>query len=187
MAAAKKTARKPAKRAPKKASPKADPEPVAWATPPPAPMASLAPIAASPGWQEAPPPMRPDEERTYAMLLHLSALAGLLIGFFFIGPLVMWLVRKEASPFIDRHGRAAVNFHLSLLAYALAGVVLVGVVAVVTFGLGVLLLLPLIIVGAIALGILSIVFPIVACLRAQAGQEYAYPLSIRFIPPPNVP
>ncbi|MHB1261454.1 MAG: DUF4870 domain-containing protein [Thermoplasmatota archaeon] len=187
MAAAKKTSRKSAKTAPKKAAAKATPraqpqaEPEAWATPP------VAPPAPTHAWQAMPSTMRPDEERSYAMLLHLSALAGLLIGFFFIGPLILWIVKKDASPFIDRHGRAAVNFHLSLMAYAVGAIVLIGFIAIVTLGLGVLLLLPLIIVGALALGVLSIVFPIVACIRAQAGQEYAYPLSIRFIPPPGTP
>jgi hypothetical protein len=185
VAAAKQASRKTAKTAAKKAAPRkaaapaASDEPEAWATPAPAPAAAVA-------WQAA-PGMRADEERTYAMLLHLSALAGLLIGGgFILGPLIMWLVKKEASPFVDRHGRAAVNFHLSLLAYAIGGAVLIGIIAIATLGLGVLLLIPVIILGAIALAVLAVVFPIIACLRAQAGLEYAYPMSIRFIPPPAV-
>jgi uncharacterized Tic20 family protein len=177
---ASKTAKAGAKKTTRKAPPPAEPE--AWATPAPAPAA--APTAA---WQAA-PGMRPDEERTYAMLLHLSALAGLLIGGgFILGPLIMWLIKKESSPFVDRHGRTAVNFHLSLLAYAIGGAVLIGIIAIATLGLGVLLLIPVIILGAIALAVLAVVFPIMACLRAQAGLEYTYPMSIRFIPPPGTP
>jgi uncharacterized Tic20 family protein len=185
VAAAKK-ASKTSKPAAKKAAPKPAPqaEPEAWATPPPAP---AAPAATTAGWQAAPAPMRQDQQRTYAMLLHLSALVGLLIGFFFIGPLVMWIIKKDESPFVDRHGRAAVNFHLSLLLYAIGGAVLIGIIAVLTLGLGVILLIPVIILAAIALGLVSIIFPIIACLRAQAGLEYVYPLSIRFIPLPAGP
>jgi uncharacterized protein len=131
--------------------------------------------------------MRPEDESQYAMFLHLSALAGLIIGFFFLGPLILWLVKKDESPFVDRHGRTALNFHLSVLVYMVAAGLLMLVVAVATLGIGLLVLLPVFIIVAIAAMVAVIALPIVACLRAQAGQEYTYPLSIRFLserPPP---
>ena len=117
------------------------------------------------------------DDRQYAMLLHLSALAGLLIGFFFVGPLILWLVKRD-SPFVDQHGRAAMDFHLSMLIYAVAGSLLVGLVAVFTLGLGVLLLLPVIILVALAAMVLFVLFPILAAVQANQGRPYRYPLSI---------
>lgn len=121
----------------------------------------------------------PRDDRQYAMLLHLSALAGFLFGgLLFLGPLIMWLIRKDQSPFVDRHGRAAVDFHISLLIYGLAATLLLVVVAVATLGLGILLLIPAIIVGALLVLVLTIVFPILAALKANDGLEYRYPLAI---------
>lgn len=125
------------------------------------------------------------DDRSYAMLLHLSALGGLVIGMFFLGPLILWLVRKDRSPFVDAEGRGAVNFHLSMLLYAVAAGVLAMVITIATLGLGLLLLMPLLFVGVFAWIVLSVVFPIVAAVKANQGLPSRYPLSIRFIRPPG--
>jgi uncharacterized Tic20 family protein len=126
--------------------------------------------------------MTPDEERQYAMFLHISALAGLVLGgFFFLGPLIMWLIKKDESAFVDRHGRSALNFYISLVVYAVAAGVLLVLIAVVTLGLGLILLIPLIVVVGIAAAVLLILLPVLAAMKAREGQEYRYPLSIRFI------
>lgn len=153
------------------------PATAAWqAAPDPAPQP--APAAAAPP-RAAGSPM---DDRQYAMLLHLSALAGLILGtLFFLGPLIMWLVKKDQSPFIDRHGRAAMDFHISVIIYAAAAGILFAVLLVMTLGLGIILLLPAIILLAIAAGICVILFPILAALRANEGKEYAYPLSLRLL------
>lgn len=102
------------------------------------------------------------DERTMAMLCHLlTFVAG------FIGPLIIWLVKKEESPFVDDHGKAALNFQISLFIYMMISVVLM-----------------LVIVGiftAMALGLLSVVCTIIAAVRAHNGEHYKYPLAIRFL------
>ena len=109
------------------------------------------------------------DARRWAMLCHLAALFGLLgnlIGFL-IGPLVVWLLKKDDAPFIDEHGKEAVNFQitmfLALFLGALLTLVLVGIVIL------------------IAVVILMIVMPIVAAIKASNGEHYRYPLTIRFI------
>ncbi len=158
----------------------------------PAPAAAAqewTPAPAAPEWTAAPEPSPAQpaaagfNERQYAMFLHLSALAYLIGLPGFLGPLIMWLVKKDESAFVDRHGRAAMNFHLSVLLYIVAAVVLIGVVAVVTLGIGVILMIPLIVLGAIAAFVLLIILPILAGLRANEGQEHRYPLSITFLKP----
>lgn len=133
--------------------------------------------------------MEPADERQYAMLLHLSALAGVVLsGLFFLGPLVMWLIKKDESGFVDRHGRAAIDFFLSLLIYGAVVAALFLAFAVVTLGIGVLLLLPAVFVLAIVAGVALILLPILAAVKAHAGQEWRYPLAIPFLskgaPPP---
>lgn len=125
--------------------------------------------------------MTEQQEREYALFVHLSGLVGLLSIPSVLGPLILWVIKKDASPFVDRHGRAAVNFHLSLLVYILVFVAVAVVLTVATLGLGLLLVIPLIIVGAIAVAILMVALPIIAGLKARDGQEYAYPITIRFL------
>jgi uncharacterized Tic20 family protein len=201
--AAKTTARKAPARPAKSAAtaPAAEPAAEGWEeapafatppaprlAPPPAPTAAPAAWTAAPGGRA---PMRADEERQYALFLHLSALAGFLTGGlgFVLGPLIMWLIKKDDSPFVDRHGRAAVDFWISVLIYVVGAFVLFMVVAVATLGIGVLLLIPLLFVGGIALFVLALLLPILAGLKAQRGEEHRYPLSFRFLghPPQQAP
>jgi len=107
--------------------------------------------------------------RQWAMICHLVALVGLLgngIGFL-LGPLVVWLVKRHDDPFIDEQGKEAVNFQITMLIAALVS----GVLIFVLIGI------PLLIVVAI----LTIVFPIIAAVKANQGEHYRYPLSIRMI------
>lgn len=108
------------------------------------------------------------EARTYGMLCHLSALAGYIIPVGnIIGPLIFWLLKRDQHPFVNEQGKESLNFQISVLIYAL----LAGLLCIVFIGL---LLLPLI-------GIGSLVFIIIASVRANAGESYRYPLTIRFI------
>lgn len=122
-----------------------------------------------------PPPMPPwpvvsQDDRTLAMLCHLLAI---FTGF--LGPLVLWLVKKDSSPFVDLHGREALNFQLTLLLVSVCATALVFTLFLAFF-VGILLLpaLFLISVGAIVLEIM-------AALAAQRGDCYHYPCSIRFV------
>jgi uncharacterized Tic20 family protein len=106
-------------------------------------------------------------ERTYAMCLHLSLL---LVHFLMpvVPALVMWLVKRDRSPFVDDHGREAINFQVSLVLYGLAAVPLM-----LFCGLGAVVL-----IGAYVLGIVGM---ILAAIAAQRGEYFRYPATIRFL------
>lgn len=107
-------------------------------------------------------------EKTYAMLCHLVAFSGFIIPFgSIIGPLVMWLIKKEESEFINHHGKESLNFQISIAIYAIIS----GILALVLIG----------ILFLIALGIIWIVFVIIASVKTSEGEEYRYPLTIRFV------
>ena len=109
-----------------------------------------------------------DEEKTMAMLCHLSALAGCIVPFgHIIGPLVIWLMKKEGSPFIDHHGKEAVNFQIVLTIYMIIAALLI----IVVIGI---FILPL-------LGIAGQVLMIIAAIKAKDGEYYRYPFIFRVI------
>lgn len=129
----------------------------------------------------------PDRDaRTWATVAHLSPLAG-LTGIPFanvIGPLVVWLIKRQDHPFVDDQGKEALNFQLSLTLYAVA----VGLVLAPVLFIGALLpvlpglvFVPVAIVGAVALLVFGLVMIVVAALRANEGEAYRYPLTIRFV------
>jgi uncharacterized Tic20 family protein len=109
-------------------------------------------------------------ERTYAMFTHLALLAVHFFPVPVIPSLVMWLIKRDRSPYIDDHGREAVNFQLSLVIYALLIVPLAGLI---TCGVGFVLWIPV-----YALGIVGM---ILAAIAANKGQFYRYPATIRFL------
>ena len=114
------------------------------------------------------------DARTWAMLAHLSALSALVTGVgSIIGPLVVWLIKKDEYPFVNDQGKEALNFHLTMLIAYVA----LGLLTCVTIGFGALLTVPLMIVVAI----FEMVFSIVAGVQANQGVAYRYPLTIRMI------
>lgn len=96
------------------------------------------------------------------MLGHLSYF---VLGL--IAPLVIYLVKKDSSPFVRQHAAEALNFHLTLTVAAVVSALLVLVL------IGVFLLLALLVAGA--------VFAVVAAVAAGKGQTYRYPMTIRFV------
>lgn len=115
------------------------------------------------------------EERTYAVMMHLSLLGYLFAPFvMFIAPLVMWLVKKDTSRFLDDHGRETLNFHLTLMLYAVVLPILVTPLALLTCGLAwaAAALLPF---------VLGLVGMISAARAADRGEYYRYPMTLRFI------
>ena len=103
------------------------------------------------------------------MICHLSALIGLLgngIGFV-LGPLVIWLVKREDHPFVDEQGKEAVNFQITMF-----------------LALFVCIPLMLVVIGfilAVIIAFLMIIFPIIGAIKASDGESYRYPLSLRLI------
>lgn len=114
------------------------------------------------------------EDRQWGMLAHLSALIGAAVGgMSFVGPLIVWLVKKDQSPFVDYHGKEALNFQLNMLIY----LSILLAISLVTCGFGLFVTIPVM----IALGIYSFVMPIIAGLKANNGEYYRYPATFRLI------
>ncbi|MBW3653905.1 MAG: DUF4870 domain-containing protein [Actinobacteria bacterium] len=115
-----------------------------------------------------------DDTRSWALAAHLSALLSLVvIGLVFVGPLVVYLVKKD-DPFVRRHAAEALNFNLSFLLYAI-------VLGIVTF-IGLFLIVGLLLIPLFfVLAIVWVVFVAIAAVKAGQGEEYRYPLTIRFV------
>jgi uncharacterized Tic20 family protein len=111
----------------------------------------------------------PDQAvRNTAVAAHLSTFAGLVVPFgSVIGPLAVWLTRRDRDPFIDDTGREALNFGISIAIYGsvllVAALMLVGI--------------PLLVVGVIA----WVVLASLAAVKASQGQSYRYPLTMRLV------
>ena len=105
----------------------------------------------------------------WGMLAHLSAFAGLVIPFIghVLGPLVIWLIKRETMPFVNDQGKEALNFQITVtIAFAVAGVLVLAFIGI--------LLLPLI-------AIADIIMTIIAAVKANEGVVYRYPLTLRLI------
>ena len=112
----------------------------------------------------------------WAMLINLATVAGVVLSggtLTIIAVLVIWLVYRERSALVDFHGKQQVNLAITIL---LAGIVSV-IGTLVTFGVGGLLLIPLMLV----FGIYVIVISIIAAVAANKGEYYKIPLTIPFI------
>ena len=121
-----------------------------------------------------------------AFLLHLSAFFGYIFPFgAVVGPLVIWEMNKRKSDFIDRNGKEAINFNLSYLLYTFVlGLSIVPfVIRTVMNDLHHLDLFGIISVGSIigVLAIVKFVLIIIAASKANQGEVYNYPLTIKFI------
>jgi len=130
--------------------------------------------------------MRTRNDNNNAFLLHLSAFFGYIFPFgAVVGPLVFWELNKKKSDFLDKNGKEAVNFNLSYLLYTfILGLSIVPfIIRTATSDLHHLDLFGMISVGSI-IGILAIVkfvLIIFAAIKANQGEVYNYPLTIKFI------
>ncbi len=109
------------------------------------------------------------DERTWAMLCHLSALLGYImpvIGWY-LGPFLVWQIKKNTMPSIEAHGKEVLNFQLSLLVYAVVSCLLI----IVAIGIALLWVL----------AVFNVVCLIVAAIKANNGESWRYPLCIRFL------
>ncbi|MEM8952849.1 MAG: DUF4870 domain-containing protein [Verrucomicrobiota bacterium] len=112
------------------------------------------------------------EEKTMAMLTHLLAFSGYftVIGTI-VGPLILWVLKRDTMPFVDDQGKEAVNFNISFFIYYVIAGILCATIIFLIIG-----------VPAFAiLFILHVVFIIVAAIKASNGEAYRYPMTIRFI------
>jgi hypothetical protein len=157
-----------------------DPTPEQGATPPPPPAGAVPPQAyqAPPAGYQAPPPgyaappqgyaaaapMSDSDQRMWAMLAHLG---GILLGF--VAPLIVWLVYREKSRFVEEQAKEALNFQITMI----IGWVVIFILTLVT--LGILFFLYFI------LWIVIVAFSIIGGLAANKGQAYRYPFALRLI------
>lgn len=102
------------------------------------------------------------------MLCHLLAFSGFIIPFgTILGPLVIWLIKKDQSSFVNDQGKESLNFQISIIIYSIVAAILCLIF------IGFVLL--------IAIGIVWLIFVIIASVKANEGKMYRYPLTIRFI------
>ena len=114
------------------------------------------------------PPAATSEERTWSILLHISALAGMVFPLGnVLGPFVFWLIKKPESELVDRHGKAALNFQISSTIYFIG----MGFLVFVFIGIPMLILY----------SIFWFIMVIVATIRAADEQDPNYLLSISFL------
>ncbi len=114
-----------------------------------------------------------EQERQWGMLAHASLLSWFLtagVGFL-LGPLIVWLVKKETSPFVDVCGKEALNLGINA-----AGWSIVAGICVLT-----IILIPVAFIIGIVGGIIMLVLPIVAALKAKDGVPYRYPFIFRIL------
>jgi uncharacterized protein len=127
------------------------------------------------------PPVQPvsapaTSTRSWEILCHLSSMVGLLGVPFgnIIGPLVVWLIKRDASPGVDAHGKESLNFHISWTIYGLVVAAIAGLLTIFIIGI---FLWPVLIIGWLAMLILVVI----GSVKASNGQLYRYPLTIRFL------
>jgi len=121
---------------------------------------------------DSPPALRAtptESERTWGMLAHLSALAGVVVWLIgcVAGPLVVWIARRDQSAFVAEHAREALNFNITVVLAAMVCMVLM--LVFVGFILGA------------ALFIVWLVFTLIAAIKASEGETYRYPFSLRLV------
>lgn len=107
------------------------------------------------------------DSRMWAMLVHLTG-ASILVGVpGFIGPLVIWLIKREDMPFVDREGKESLNFQITLaIVYLISTPLAFFCIGFITAGVA---------------WIMNIVFCIIAAVKANNGEAYRYPLTLRLI------
>lgn len=131
-----------------------------------------------PSYPPVPPVLPPPDNhvRLWNMLCHLSALAGLLAIPFanVLAPLIVWLIKKNEIPSVEIHGKAAVNFQLTIVIATLVTFAVAFALSFVCIGI-VLFSVPGVIFAC------GMVFAVIAGIKANEGQEYKYPYSLNLI------
>jgi len=107
-------------------------------------------------------------DEQWSLFAHLASFAGYLLPLGnIVGPLAIWLSKRNDSAFVDRHGAAALNFQISLTIYFIVSFFL----TIVFIG----------VIGIIAVIVIDLVYTIVNMVHASNGRDPRYPLTIRFV------
>lgn len=140
-------------------------EPSPYSAPPPPPESNLGGVSA--------------EQRQWAMFAHLSAIAGAVltsgIGGWgtFLGPLIIWLIKKDTMPFVEDQAKEALNYNITVAIVFFALWVLV----FITLGIGFLIAIP----AWLVVGVAWLVFTIIAAVKSNEGVSYRYPFTLRLV------
>lgn len=115
------------------------------------------------------------EEKQWAMFAHFSALLGVLVGGWlsFLGPLIIWQIKKDTMPFVADQAKEALNFNITVSAIIL----MLWIVTFVTLFLASILTFPLMFV----IGVAALIFVIIAGIKANEGVAYRYPFAVRLV------
>lgn len=127
------------------------------------------PATGSGGYPDVPTAEVPADQRTPGMLCHLLALVALL-GIPFgniLGPLIMWLVKKDEMPFVNDQGKESLNFQITMA------------IAAIVAGISILVLIGFLLLPAVL--IVWLVFTIIGSIKASNGEYYRYPFALRLI------
>ena len=144
-------------------------------------------------------------QKNLAAIIHLSALSKFIFPLGnFIMPIILWTINKDKSDFIDKHGKQAINFQLSILIYT----IIIGCLSIPLFLFGVLntfdfpefwnvydfdfhlshrdnfnFIIVSILAGLLVLAafVLEIIFIVIATGKANKGEPYKYPITIKFL------
>ncbi len=109
------------------------------------------------------------------MLCHLSALVGFIIPFGnILGPLLVWQIKKNEIPSVNVHGKAALNFQITVTIAIFIGMAVAILLSFIRIGF---LLFPLVIL----IGLAGLILAIIAGLKANNGEEYQYPYSLNLV------
>jgi uncharacterized Tic20 family protein len=124
----------------------------------------------TPPLPELKPVMEPTaDERQWALLAHLSGLiASFLGGMSFLGPLIIWLIKKDQSAFVADQAKEALNFQIA-----------VTIALFVSFAIGAATCIGFLLIPVVGIG--SLVFAIIAAMEANKGVVYRYPYTIRLV------
>jgi uncharacterized Tic20 family protein len=126
----------------------------------------------------APQPATPEptvgDERTWAMLGHLSALSAFITGIgCVLGPLLVWLIKRDTLPFAGEQAKEALNFNITVIIAAAA----LWLFTILTLGIGLLITVP----ACLGLFVAWLVLTIIAAVKANSGEHYRYPFTLRLV------
>ena len=121
-------------------------------------------------------PATPEEKssRNWGMLCHLAGLAGCFAPWIahVAGPLIVWLLKRNDSAFIDAEGKESLNFQLSLALYSVVGCILLALTIVG------LVMIPFFLWSLYVLNVICVIF---AAIQSSGGRHFRYPLIFRFL------
>lgn len=112
--------------------------------------------------------LQTSEQKQMGLFLHLSQLANIIFPFAgIVAPIIIWQTQKDKIPALDAHGKMIVNWIISSVIYWIIS----GILCFVLIGF----------LGILALVVMGFVFPIIGAVKANNGELWEYPLTIKFL------